>query len=277
MSRLFALLAALLLAGAAHAATLVVNAPEEGALNLRAGPSTGYAVTYQMPHGSEVEVLRSPGTWVQVRHESGRIGWASSKYLATSAEPRSSAPSPTRPGLAEENLGSLPVYYVDAPAYGGLNLRAGPGTENSVLITMTQGSRVEELGRKGEWWLLRHDSGEVGWANGAYLSAQKPGTLRAPEPQPRSFDPAPEDGFVEERIPEALRDHRRREGREWREEVRPRGLREGRDEREERRTIRRQLDAEDLPGLLLRCAGNQGNELANCLARSFLDAQRLQR
>jgi uncharacterized protein YraI len=223
---------------------------------------------------------------VQIRHESGRTGWASSKYLA----PLDALQQQDRPGRAEEALGTLPVFYVDAPGYGGLNLRAGPGTENAVLITMLQGSKVEELGRKGTWRLLRHDSGEVGWAHGDYLSVIKPGQ-RQQQRQPGGFDAAPEyddprdrgrpsarardDDWDDDREDE--RDEEWREDREgWEDEHEAEALGRGRgtpDERSLRRYYDGRQGVEALPGLLLRCSGREGNALANCIARGLLEAQ----
>lgn len=174
MTRFLTFLAALLVAGAASATTLFVNAPNDGFLNLRSGPSTGYTVLDQMPHGSRVEVLSTPGKWYRIRHETGEVGWASSSYLARWADLDH---APRHDEIQAQRL------YVDAPNYSGLNLREGPGTGHAVLLTMPQGSWVELLGRQGEWRLLRHESGRVGWAHGGYLSDTQPRAPRYEPPQ----------------------------------------------------------------------------------------------
>ncbi|CUH76132.1 SH3 domain-containing protein [Tropicibacter naphthalenivorans] len=170
MFRLAALLCALLFASAASATTLWVNAPKDGFLNLRTGPSTGYHVIQKMPHASRVEVLRAPGKWVKLRAASGRVGWAHSGWL-----------SPQRPHVKPDTHTAQGVRFVDAPRHAGLNLRSGPGTGYTVVKLMRDGARVEVLGRKGQWLLVRHArSGHVGYAHRAYLSKQRPHRLRQP-------------------------------------------------------------------------------------------------
>ena len=84
MLRFLALvLAALLLTGAAHATqTAYVDAPGDGYLNLRSGPSTRYRVIEAMPHGSRLTVYRQDGRWAEVHHQSGATGWAHTGYLS---------------------------------------------------------------------------------------------------------------------------------------------------------------------------------------------------
>lgn len=60
---------------------LQVYSANDGYLNLRAGPGTGYAILLQMYNDDWVEVLASSGSWRQVRHQSGAVGWAHARYL----------------------------------------------------------------------------------------------------------------------------------------------------------------------------------------------------
>ncbi|MDJ0824737.1 MAG: SH3 domain-containing protein [Rhodobacter sp.] len=55
--------------------------PSSGALNLRRGPGTGYAVVRPMQRGDWVEVQEYAGNWVRLRHPSGDEGWAYRAYL----------------------------------------------------------------------------------------------------------------------------------------------------------------------------------------------------
>ncbi|KUF09139.1 SH3 domain-containing protein [Pseudoponticoccus marisrubri] len=173
MFRLILFLSALLL-GTAAAATqsLYVNAPDDGFLNLRSGPSTAYRVIRQMPHGDTVTVLSTPGKWYKVLHRSGASGWAHSGWLVQD--------DPTRAPGYHDGITQLPTLYVHAPGHGALNLRQGPGTEHAVILQMAQASRVEVLGEQGKWLLVRHESGHVGWAHGDYLSSTRQALPRAP-------------------------------------------------------------------------------------------------
>lgn len=189
MLRLLTFLSALFLASAAAATTLWVDAPRDGFLNLRTGPSTHYHVVGKMPHGSKVEVLHAPGKWYKVRHVSGAVGWAHSAFLSS---------RPTKPGHGyghgfhgkpgghphgkpgghDYGTPAGPDLWVHAPGYSGLNLREGPGSHYRVLMTMAQRDKVTELGRQGSWILVRHASGRIGWAHGDYLVRRDPGCTR---------------------------------------------------------------------------------------------------
>jgi N-acetylmuramoyl-L-alanine amidase len=141
----------LLGARGASAQTLVVNAPRDGFLNLRTGPGTRYRVIRRMRHGSRVNVLARSGRWAKVRHQSGAVGWCYRPYLV-------------QPARAGNNW-----RQVYSPGDGYLNLRTGPGTRYRIIRRMYNGEQVKLLARRGRWFKVRHQSGAVGWAYGAYL------------------------------------------------------------------------------------------------------------
>ena len=60
---------------------LTVYSAGDGFLNLRKGPGTSYEILMPMYNGAHVEVLGASGSWLQVRHPSGTIGWAHRRYL----------------------------------------------------------------------------------------------------------------------------------------------------------------------------------------------------
>lgn len=64
------------------------------------------------------------------------------------------------------------IMYVTASR---LNMRSGPGTQNSVLDSLTRGTRVEALGPPdGDWVQIRTAQGVVGYTSGEFLSAEAP-------------------------------------------------------------------------------------------------------
>ncbi|MBO9468106.1 SH3 domain-containing protein [Tropicibacter sp. R15_0] len=180
MFRILACLMALFIATSAAATEgrqVYINAPKDGFLNLREGPSTRYPVMEKMRHGDNVTFLAQPGEWVKVyHHQSDSIGWAHGHFI-----------SDTKPRDRHTN----PIYeprkfrWVDAP-YGDLNLRKGPGTNYHVVRKMHNGTKVEILGRSGKWRLLKLNSGLIGWAHKAYLSKERPHTPK-PQPNPRPY------------------------------------------------------------------------------------------
>lgn len=118
-------------------------------LNMRTGPGTGYAVITVIPKGSQVTVNGYSGDWAKVTY-SGKNGYAHSSYLKNE---------------------SSTVRYTTA----NLNLRTGPGTSYSIILTMPKGSKVYVLDTKYAWPKVRYTDRE-GYANPSYLSTTPPGT-----------------------------------------------------------------------------------------------------
>ena len=56
-----------------------------GALNVRAGPSSGSRQLAALPMGTAVEVLDDDGSWVEVTTADGVTGWVFAKYLSQTA------------------------------------------------------------------------------------------------------------------------------------------------------------------------------------------------
>ncbi|MFH5836918.1 SH3 domain-containing protein [Proteiniclasticum sp. C24MP] len=127
-------------------------------LNMRTGPGTSYAVILVIPKGAEVTVIDTSSIWYKVSY-GGKTGYASSSYLSTSAP------------------AELPVRYTTAD----LNLRTGPGTGYSIILTMPRGSKVSILDTKYAWPRVRYGTRE-GYASPLYLSSTPPSTL--PETSP---------------------------------------------------------------------------------------------
>jgi uncharacterized protein YgiM (DUF1202 family) len=65
----------------APAGTLIVADPQDGWLNLRSGPGSGFQIVTRMDNGTSVQVLERAGNWVRVRHQFGAVGWAYRPYL----------------------------------------------------------------------------------------------------------------------------------------------------------------------------------------------------
>jgi len=161
MLRILTILSALFLAGAAAAGQLYVNAPKDGYLNLRTGPSTAYAVIKELPHGSSVKVIATPGKWFKVKDKHGFIGWAHSHYMSH------------HPVVQHKPHYAHKVMYVYAPKHGALNLRYGPDTSYAVIGKMPHGTKLKVLKAHGKWRKVVHPSGTVGWAHNSFLSLNK--------------------------------------------------------------------------------------------------------
>ncbi|WP_298857232.1 SH3 domain-containing protein [uncultured Sulfitobacter sp.] len=60
---------------------LYVQPTNDGFLNMRSGPGTGYRIKQRLYTGTEVKMIGRSGNWIHVRHSNGRTGWAHSRYL----------------------------------------------------------------------------------------------------------------------------------------------------------------------------------------------------
>lgn len=125
-------------------------------LNLRTGAGTSYPIILTMPKGSRVEVLSESGGWARLTYE-GKTGYASTSYLTATA-----------PGTGTP---TVVTKYTTA----NLNLRTGPGTNYSIILTIPRGAQVTVLSTANGWSNVTY-SGRTGYASAAYLTSTAPGT-----------------------------------------------------------------------------------------------------
>ncbi|HUG13956.1 MAG TPA: C40 family peptidase, partial [Thermomicrobiales bacterium] len=170
---------------------MVVDTNGDG-LNLRTGPSTGFAVQVTMPEGSIVQVVETGLTddtglgWTQVRY-SGLTGYAATMYLAAASgliDPPPVAPDPPAADPQPNGLAAGSRATVSGTGGDGLNVRSAPGTSATVLTAIHEGARVTILGgpeqdASGNSW-YQIETVVVGWAHGSYLIADDPAV--APDP-----------------------------------------------------------------------------------------------
>lgn len=120
-------------------------------LNVRSGPGTGYSVISALYRGSAVSVTAESGDWCKL--SSG--GWINKPYVSA---------SPVDSGSSSGGQ----TYYVSASA---LNVRSAPGTGNSVVNYLANGTAVTVVSEapdgNGDTW-CKLSSG--GWVSKAYLS-----------------------------------------------------------------------------------------------------------
>ena len=286
MLRILTFLFAIVLASAAAATTLWVDAPRDGFLNLRTGPSTKYRVIDQMPHGSKVKLLHAPGKWYKVKHRSGAVGWAHSAFLSDrpirfghdrddryNGKPWRPHGKPGykdgkpgyphgKPGGHPHGAPSGPDYWVHAPGYSGLNLRDGPGSRYPVIMTMRQRDKVVVLGRQGKWLLVRHASGRVGWAHGNYLVNRYPGR---PGGKPWTPD---RDRHWDHRGHKGGK-HWDRDDDDWRRKDHGWDRNRGWDHDGDHRNGRKYDRSEDVADAIRRCILQTGGDFRHCILREL--------
>lgn len=144
----------------------------EGAVNLRAGPSTNYGVLGQVPAGTTMTILgRNPvGDWYHVRLPSGNTGWLFAELLRRNhgviTDIYTATPLPPQ---RYGNLGS--VGRVVSP--DGVNMRSAPDVSFAALFTLPQGQEVTLVARSPyNPWVKVDVGGIVGWVSLISLDTQ---------------------------------------------------------------------------------------------------------
>lgn len=156
-------LGAMALASAAAAEKRVVS----GALTLMDGPGTIYRSVQSMASGTRVELLETYEGYGLIRLPSGVVGWAVARRLV---RPGAHAKPAAAPVVAAKPVDVKEYTTVVWPSSGNLNLRAGPGTNHPVTLSMPRGDIVAVFQKSGNWVHVRCITGEVGWTHTAYLS-----------------------------------------------------------------------------------------------------------
>lgn len=148
--------------------TETITAKTTDYLNLRKGAGMSYDVILTITKGATVTVLdNSNKSWAKVKTSSGVQGWCSKEYLEFSSD---SDPTPTpKPTPTPTPMPTVaPVTTATTTDY--LNLRTGPGTSYSVIVTMAKGDKVTILDNSNKNWAkVKTRDGRQGWCSKEYL------------------------------------------------------------------------------------------------------------
>lgn len=113
-------------------------------LHVRSGPGTDYPVIGSLTHGMEVKVISVRGEkgnrWAKIRFE-GLTSYVSAKHLA---KVRGNIRMDTPAGDTGQ---PVKKYYVTSDV---LYVRSGPGTDHSVIGSLTHGMEVKVIAIKTE-------------------------------------------------------------------------------------------------------------------------------
>ncbi|RPH62735.1 MAG: peptide-binding protein [Burkholderiales bacterium] len=131
---LFALLL-LLLIPAVQAREMVSVARDE--INMRSGPGTGHAITWQLSRGYPLQVVGRKGQWLRVRDFENDEGW-----------------------VFRSLTNKTPHYVVRSKI---VNIRSAPGTHGRIVGKAGYGEVLRTLARRGDWVRIRQESGATGW------------------------------------------------------------------------------------------------------------------
>lgn len=126
--------ALVLFAGQVWAERLTVKA---GIANVRSGPGTQYEILWKVEQYHPLQVLTKTEGWIQFRDFEGDTAWIHQSLVA-----------------------SIPAVITSSDK---CNIRSGPGTQYSILLTVERGIPFKILKRQGKWLQVRHADGDQGW------------------------------------------------------------------------------------------------------------------
>ena len=141
--------------------------PDSG-LNMRKGASTSYAVIKTLPKGTEVTVHSTSNGWSKIT-ANGIQGYVSSQYLS------SIKPSTGSSGVTDSNGSSETTSTMYVSPDVGLNMRAGAGTNYSIVTKLSKGTAVTVHSTSNGWSKITAN-GKQGYVSSQYLSSTKPST-----------------------------------------------------------------------------------------------------
>ena len=135
----------------------------EATVNLRAGPSTEYAILEQVPPGVNMTILgrNTIGDWYHVRLPRGVTGWMYAELLRRNhgviTDIYSATPTPP------QRYGELGhVGRILSPS--GVNMRSAPDVNFAAIFTLPEGQEVELIARSPySPWVKVDADGIVGW------------------------------------------------------------------------------------------------------------------
>jgi len=132
--------------GEAAGITMVSVAGEK--VNMRKGPSTKYAVKWELGKGFPLRVIGSQGNWLKVSDFESDVGWVYKKLV---------------------NRNPHLVVKVNKKSRKRANIRSGPGTKYKIVGKAEYGVVFKTLQRGDGWVKVQHEQGLTGWVKRSLL------------------------------------------------------------------------------------------------------------
>ena len=150
-------------------------------VNLRSGPSSGYAILGAFDRGTSVTVLSESNGWSRVI-VNGHEGYMFSRYITRNnavvpAPTQQIVVTPTVPAVVSGGDGTINA--------DGVNLRSGPGSNFGILGSFDRGTAVT-VGATANNWTAVIINGTSGYVYSSYITqgAVLPTPVPVPTPEP---------------------------------------------------------------------------------------------
>jgi len=141
-------------------------------LRVHSGPSVSAPVVNAVQKGQHMTVVAKSSGWVKVQLSDGSVGWVSAAYapVKKSAVKAVTAAVPVTPKIVSGG----------STARVAMNVRTGPGLQNSVATTLMPGATYRVIGRSNGWLHVQLPNGNTGWVSGAVARSSKTTTTSTP-------------------------------------------------------------------------------------------------
>jgi len=135
-------------------------------LNVRKGNSTSYGIIGTLSKGKVVSYSEEKGGWLKISYN-GQEGWICKDYTKKASSGGNAGGSSSGGSTTTTTTSTL---YVNTAV---LNVRTGPGTGNSKIGEVTNGTKLTVVGEQNGWAKIQFGSG-YGWVSKSYTSAKAP-------------------------------------------------------------------------------------------------------
>ena len=122
-----------------------------GNLNVRSSASGSSSVVSSLKKGSHITLISKSGEWWKVEYAKGKYGYCHADYIT----PIKGTPASVTAEVA-------------------LNIRSGPGTNHSIIGSLSSGEVVIELSTANGWSRILYHGTKTGYVSSRYLSGNSP-------------------------------------------------------------------------------------------------------
>jgi len=142
-------------------------------LNMRSGPGNNQSIITVLPRGTAVTVIGESHGWRNVQTAQGE-GWVFYTFL-TNERPEAYVPADN---LSAPNP-AFPYTMFVSPSF--LNMRSGPGNDQSIITVLPRGTAVTVIGNSHGWRNVQTEQGE-GWVFYTFLTQERPDVVAPAAP-----------------------------------------------------------------------------------------------
>lgn len=125
-------------------------------VNFRKGPGTNYSSLDKLNKGYKVEYLETVGSWIKIKYN-GLEGFVHGDYVSGSSNNNTSE-------------GDNTIKTTKEVTGSSVNFRKGPGTNYSIIKTLSKGTKVGFISESNGWAKINYN-GSIGYISSKYLGA----------------------------------------------------------------------------------------------------------